>query len=287
MKQKHLLFGLVGIVLIILASMFIFSRPLKPVSSFEHVHGLAVDAEGKVYIATHHGLLVLTNDEKVYSVGRTEHDFMGFSLHPNEKGVMYASGHPEKGGNLGVIKSENGGKTWKKISDAVRGPADFHAMTISPANPSVLYGWYALMIQRSVDGGKTWNIRKMGMPPMLSMVASSQDAETVYVASGAAFLISRNGGKDWEIVDSDMQMTALASHARENLLVSYSGKYGVAKSTNDGRAWEKLADWFADEPIEYLAMHPENAAIMYAVTGENNIYKSEDSGAVWNQVVLQ
>lgn len=283
MKKTHLILGggILGIaILVILITMI----PL-PASSFEHAHGLAVDAEGHVFIATHHGLLVLANDEKLYRVGRAKHDLMGFLLHPTEKGVMYASGHPEKGGNLGVIKSENGGTMWEKISDAMRGPADFHAMTISPANPSVLYGWYAMMIQRSSDEGKTWNIRKIGMPPVLSMAASSQDVETVYAASGAAFLISRNGGKDWEIVDSDIQMTALASHARENILVSYSGKYGVAKSTNDGRTWEKLADWFPNEPIEFIAMHPENAAVMYAVTSENNIYKSDNGGALWNQVV--
>ena len=285
MKQKYVLVGLGGIVLIVV--LLIFSRPLTPVSEFEHAHGLAVDADGKVYIATHHGLLVMMNDSKLYRVGRATHDFMGFSLHPTEKGVMYASGHPEKGGNLGVIKSTNWGKTWKKISGAVRGPADFHAMTISQANPSVLYGWYALMIQRSVDGGETWNVRKVGVPPVLSMAASSQDSETLYAVIGAAFMISRNGGKDWETVDSDMQATALANHPRENLLVSYSGKYGVAKSANDGWTWEKLADWFVDEPIELIAMHPENTSVMYAVTSENNIYKSVDGGAIWNQVVLQ
>ena len=57
--------------------------------------------------------------------------------------------------NLNVIKSIDGGISWKEISKGVNGPVDFHAMGISTANPDILYGWFS-GLQKSEDGGYTW-----------------------------------------------------------------------------------------------------------------------------------
>src|SRR3989344_5855590 len=117
---------------------------LTPMDTVSHAHSLAVDScdSSKLYIATHYGLFVLMNDEDLYRVGDATDDYMGFSTHPTEAKLFYSSGHPNGGGNIGVQKSEDGGVTWTKISDGVEGPVDFHAMTISPVDPNIPYGWY-------------------------------------------------------------------------------------------------------------------------------------------------
>ncbi len=60
---------------------------LFPVSSFSHSHGLAVGSgdSNKLYIATHEGLYVLLNDTKLYQIGKSTDDYMGFSAHPSSK----------------------------------------------------------------------------------------------------------------------------------------------------------------------------------------------------------
>ncbi len=134
------------------------NQNLIPADAITHGHGLSVDVNdpNKLYIATHHGLMVLINDKELYSLSNKKDDYMGFSPHPNDSKILYSSGHPESGGNLGFQKSQDGGFTWEKVSDGLEGPVDFHAMTVSPVNPNLIFGWYHGNLQRSINQGKTW-----------------------------------------------------------------------------------------------------------------------------------
>jgi hypothetical protein len=131
MNQKKYLAVLL-LVAVVGLGLFVWSRStdtsesliqnqLVPESVISHGHGLAVDPNdsSKVYIATHHGLLVLQNDKDLYRVGASMDDYMGFSVHPTESNVFFSSGHPSLGGNIGFMKSLDGGFTWKKISNGV------------------------------------------------------------------------------------------------------------------------------------------------------------------------
>jgi hypothetical protein len=42
---------------------------------------------------------------------------MGFTPHPTNPSILYASGHPAGGGNLGFIASEDGGRSWSQAKD--------------------------------------------------------------------------------------------------------------------------------------------------------------------------
>jgi hypothetical protein len=87
-----------------------------------HFHGLAVDASdpGRLHLATHHGLWAVEPDGVVRRVSTTSDDFMGFTPHPVDPSVLYASGHPVGGGNLGFVASTDGGESWMQLA---KGPA--------------------------------------------------------------------------------------------------------------------------------------------------------------------
>src|SRR5690606_35116436 len=82
------------------------AQPTVPVAELlrsTHVHGLAVDRSDpdRLLIATHHGLHVLRIESGTISpLSEIEDDFMGFTPHPVDARVLYASGHPARGGNL-------------------------------------------------------------------------------------------------------------------------------------------------------------------------------------------
>ena len=87
-------------------------------------------------------------------ISDNQNDYMGFTPHPSDSNVFYASGHPASGGNTGFAVSEDGGRTWRQLSKGVRGPVDFHRMDVSRADPGVIYGVYR-GLQVSRDGGHT------------------------------------------------------------------------------------------------------------------------------------
>src|SRR3546814_16606559 len=86
---------------------------------------------------THHGFFAVGPDGVAQQISETEDDFMGFTPHPSDPDVLYASGHPAGGGNLGFIVSRNGGQTWTKPSEGAGSPVDFPQMDASQADPRV------------------------------------------------------------------------------------------------------------------------------------------------------
>jgi hypothetical protein len=117
--------------------------PLSQLRQQTHFHGLAVDPtdRSRLYLATHHGFFLLGADGMATRVSQVQ-DFMGFTPHPGDSRILYASGHPAAGGNLGFIASTDGGATWTQLSPGANGPVDFHQMDVSPADPNVIYGAY-------------------------------------------------------------------------------------------------------------------------------------------------
>ena len=265
---------------------------LIPEDEISHGHGLAVDPidPSKVYIATHHGLLILQNDIDLYRVGSTTDDYMGFSVHPTEANVFFSSGHPLLGGNSGFQKSVDGGFTWKKISNGVDGPVDFHSMTVSPVNPNLVYGSYQGNIQRSTDQGRTWEIVSRDLRPVY-LAADSQNENRVYAvdAQGQGVLVSIDNGVVWQSLSSELEgglvSTIVLHPTNADIIFVFSDKLGgLGKSTDAGATWTKTNESFNGEMVLHLAFDRNNPTILYALTVENKLYKSIDTGDNWIQV---
>ncbi len=268
------------------------SNNLYPEQSITHGHGLAVDVAdpNKLYIATHHGLLVLMNEKDLYRIGRSKDDYMGFSPHPTEANVFFSSGHPSTGGNIGFQKSEDGGVTWKKISNGTNGPVDFHAMAVSPVNPNLVYGWFQGNLQRSTDQGKTWEIVNRDLLPVY-LAADTKDENIVYAATprGQGVMMSRDKGATWTSLSPALEggaISVIAIHPQDSkILLTFSEKLGgLGKSTDGGTTWKKVAEGFNGETILHIAFSRSTPNIVYALTHENKLYKSMDAGDTWTQI---
>jgi len=304
MKNKTLIFG-VTVIVIVIGGILLFLRNnsnteknfsannLYPEQAITHSHGLAVDVAdpNKLYIATHQGILVLINEKDLYRVGKNKDDHMGFSMHPTDASIFFSSGHPSLGGNIGFQKSEDGGVTWKKISSGVNGPVDFHTMSVSPVNPNLIYGWYQGNLQRSIDQGKTWEIVNRDLLPV-HLVADTLDENVVYAATpkGQGIMVSRDKGIIWSSLSPELEggaVSVLAIHPKDaKTLLTFSEELGgLGKSTDSGKTWKKVGEGFNGETILHIAFSRSNPSIVYALTHENNVYKSSDTGDTWTQII--
>ena len=261
-------------------------------AEISHGHGLAVDPKdsSKVYIATHYGLLVLQNDKDLYRIGASTDDYMGFSVHPTEANIFFSSGHSSLGGNIGFQKSVDGGFTWKKISNGVDGPVDFHSMAFSPVNPNLIYGSFQGNLQRSTDQGKTWEIVSRDLRPVY-LATDSQNENHVYAADaqGQGVLVSIDKGVVWQSLSSELEgglVSTIAIHpTNADIIFVFSEKLGgLGKSTDAGATWKKTNESFNSEMVLHLAFDRNNPATLYAMTIENKLYKSIDTGDNWIQV---
>ncbi len=265
------------------------SVSLTEVDGISHSHGIAVaiDDPSKLYIATHEGLLVLENDKDLYRIGTTTHDLMGFTINSKDPLTFYASGHPSFGGNSGFQKTTDGGETWNKVSDGIDGPVDFHAMTVSPVNANIVYGYFYSKIQKSIDGGKTWSLFTNQPESIFSLVADSVDDQTLYANTKQGIWMSKDGGETWTILSGDLVSSAVLTLVQNpqdaNQMLSFSDTFGLASSSDAGKTWTSVSGT-PNAIFYFMTYSSADPKFVYAIDENNKIHKSEDSGLNWQKI---
>ncbi len=252
-----------------------------------HFHGIAVGLKDslRLYLATHHGLYVVTPDGNAMRVSDTGDDFMGFTPHPVDPSVLYASGHPANGGSLGFITSLDGGKSWKKIADGVGGPVDFHKMDVSRADPNVVFGVFR-GLQMSKDGGRSWKMIGPAPEGTIDIAASARDANTIFAATQLGIVRSVDGGRSWTPAHLLRRTATMIYAASDGRLYAFQIGAGLIRTTDPGLAWQLVSNDFGDEYILHFAVDPSNKMNMYGITlnsktRRQSITVSGDGGATW------
>lgn len=298
MRKNYLLIG--GGVLFVLVLLFYLGsqgkpsrngdrNALNPASSFSHAHGIAVDVTDpkKVYIATHQGLYLLSDDKDLYQIGKTRDDLMGFAPHPTEKQTFFSSGHPSRGGNAGFQKTTDGGISWTRVSDGLGGRVDFHAMTVSQVNPSLIYGFSGGKLQRSTDTGRSWEYAKGAIAP-ISLSSDQKDENTLYATTQNGLWTSKDRGETWQSLSSQLEGGAVSVFVIDPTsayTLTFSEKIGgMGRSTDGGITWQRVEEVFSNEVVLHIAFSQSQVGIVYALTNKSSIYKSTDSGATWTKV---
>lgn len=245
-----------------------------------HIHGLAVDGKDptKLLIATHHGLFRAGPDGTAERISEVQ-DLMGFNPHPTDANTLYASGHPASGGNLGFIASTDQGRTWRQISPGVKGPVDFHQMTVSPADPNTIYGSYG-GLQASQDSGKTWRLVGAAPEKLLDLAASAKDGNTLYAATEGGLLVSTNAGRTWKTLLEGQRVT-LVEVTTGGALYAFVVDRGLVRATEAALQFETLTNDIGGGFLGHLAVDPQNPNRLFAATGRGRVLASTDQGLTW------
>lgn len=258
----------------------------QPVSIAElarttHFHGIAVDPHdsSRLYLATHHGFFIVSPDGMATRLSGVM-DMMGFTPNPAQPDILYASGHPSGGGNLGFMTSEDDGKTWRQLSKGLGGPVDFHQMDVSKADARVIYGAYG-GIQVSRDGGISW--LPVGPAPtrLIALAASARDVNVVYAATERGLLISRDGGKSWRPAYPPGRPASTVFTTPNGDVYAFVLDTGLIHATEPGLQWQVLGSGFGNAYLLHLAVDPTNKERLYAVTSQGTVLASRDGGRTW------
>lgn len=126
---------------------------------FEHVHGLALDADARaVWLGAHSGLFRSEDGgrswQRVTLPGAHPHvDVMAVTPHPEDAKTVYVATH-----EAGVLKTTDGGRTWRD-ANAGLGGLDVHGLALDPRDPKKLHAMVRDKgegVYRSADGGDKW-----------------------------------------------------------------------------------------------------------------------------------
>lgn len=294
MKKQSVALALFGVIGVATASVFFadgsFSdgdTTIQSLAKETHFHGIAVDPNdpSRLHLATHHGLYSIESDGRVRRISDTGDDFMGFTPHPSDSSVLYASGHPASGGNLGFIASTDGGKSWAKRADGAGGPVDFHQMDVSRADPKVIYGVYG-GLQRSPDGGRNWSTAGPVPDGLIDIAASGKDADTLYAATRNGLFKSVDAGRSWQMAHILRQPATMVQVTGGGEVYAFIFGTGLVRADDGGVNWQLVSNAFGGAYVAHLAVDNKDGRKLYAValnpqTQAQTLLVSDDGGVSW------
>ncbi|MGD1839988.1 MAG: WD40/YVTN/BNR-like repeat-containing protein [Thermonemataceae bacterium] len=222
-------------------------------------------------------------------------------IHPTNSNIMWvASQGPlwSKGGERGIYKSTDGGKTWNRTlgDEEWVGATD---LLIDPRNPNLLYaatwqrhrtvagyigGGPGTAIYKSTDGGETWNKLTNGLPSSnmgkIGLAISPQKPDVIYAAieldrrKGGVYR-SENQGTSWTKM-SDAVAGGTGPHYYQELFASphnfdelYLADNYMQVSFNGGKTFERMNE---------EEKHVDNHAVAFKKSDPNYILVGCDGG---------
>src|SRR5262249_19004047 len=230
-------------------------------------------------------------------------------IDPRNSEVVYVAAQGPlwgPGGDRGLYKTTDGGKTWKAVltisentgvTDVVMDPRDpdvliaaayqrrRHVWTLIDGGPeSALY--------KSTDGGTTWRKLKTGLPTEelgrigLAMAPTNPDVIYAIIESvdkkGGIFR-SADQGETWERRnDFDAQAQYYAHLAVDPLNTEriYVMNVYIQVSDDGGKTLHRLGEKFKHVDSHTIWIDPKNTSY-YLVGCDGGIYESFDRGANW------
>jgi photosystem II stability/assembly factor-like uncharacterized protein len=166
--------------------------------SFEHVHALAVTADGRtLFLGAHSGLFRSEDGgrswQPVALPSKHLHvDVMAVAPHPEDAGTVYVATH-----EAGVFKAIDGGKSWQEANAGLAG-VDVHGLAIDPRDPQKLHAAVRDKgegIYRSTDRGAKWvrvDDGPGGEVKVLASVNISTGMGGIFLYAGTAAGLQRN-----------------------------------------------------------------------------------------------
>lgn len=256
---------------------------------WRHIHGLGFDPANRniLYIATHGDFYWSVNDGPPSKIDEQRADYMAFNA-PYSQGVpLYASGHPSTGGNTGLIKSTDGGKTWQQVATVIDPPVDFHAMTMSKSDPNLIIGFDSAGrgLFKTIDTGKNW--QTLQFPDYVSaLTISPSDPNIVFAATGKGIYQSGDGAQTWMHIEPYKGLLVSTLSFDENgVLYASAETVGVSKSSDLGQTWEKINS--PNLTIMSITIDAQNQILYvagYSPDGFQEVYKSSDDGKTWDLI---
>ena len=151
------------------------------------------------------------------------------------------------------------------------------------ANTVYLFGYNSPYVFKSTDGGATWNPAATGLPGVqVSAMVATTDGSLYAGTYGSGIYKSTNQGASWTAVNTGLPSPSYAYNAN-SLSASGTTVYfawgTIYATTNGGASWAATPSSVGAYAV---AVSPQNASILYAITYNNTVLESSDGGATWS-----
>jgi hypothetical protein len=238
--------------------------------------------DGSLLLATNAGLWRVSRDgrrtEPVRARMGKNDVSAGLALRFVGPDRLVGSGHPGRGQSdtpiLGLIRSSDGGRTWKPV--ARQGESDFHSLAVSGDTIAAAEGAEATAFSTD-NGGRSFESHATPLALLDLEIDPSEPSRWVGSAQSGLFS-SDDGGESWRPRDTLPNIRLVWPASRSLVRVDPDGV--VRRSADAGETWDVVGR-VEGETQALAAAAPDT---IYAADVEGVIRVSRDGGASWSQL---
>lgn len=244
-------------------------------------------------------------------VGLEKSEHIGrIAIDPRDSKVVYVAAQGplwSSGGDRGLYKTTDGGKTWKAVL-SVSENTGVTDVALDPSNPDIVYAaswqrrrhFYTLInggpesaIHKSTDGGATWTKLRGGLPQgelgRIGLAVSPVEPNVVYAtveaaAQGSGIFRSNDKGATWERMSPTIAQGMYYGQIvcdPKNVDRVYIPNVVFQVSDDGGRTQRPLGERLKHVDNHAIWIDPHNTNY-YLVGCDGGVYESHDRGANWN-----
>lgn len=220
---------------------------------------------------------------------------------PRDPAVLWAGTHP-----AGLYRSGDAGRTWTRMPVSFAETCVFvihprvTSILLDRADPDTLWVGVELDgVQRSRDGGRTWEACNEGMftPDIHGLALSRHGARKLFATTNKGLFVSEDDGDSWShhVLDSPWQYTRVSQERADEsgtlFLTNGNGPPGstgrIMRSRDNGKSWEDTGATGFNSTPWCFATNPADPQLIYTVSNLGQIYRSTDGGERWTKLARE
>jgi photosystem II stability/assembly factor-like uncharacterized protein len=247
---------------------------------------------------------------KVVGLEKSEH-IGKIVVDPTDSNIVYVAAQGPlwaPGGDRGLYKTTDGGKTWKAVltisentgvSDVVLDPSNHNTLYASAYQRrrhvfTLINGGPESAIYKSTDAGATWTKLKEGLPKTdmgrIGLAIGSENPKLVYATiestrKAGGFFVSKDGGASWKKANDYF---APGAQYYAEIFVDpndderiYSADVWVRVSDDGGKTWRRLDEKWK-HPDNHLVWIDRANSDHLIIGCDGGLYESFDRAETWN-----
>jgi photosystem II stability/assembly factor-like uncharacterized protein len=207
-----------------------------------------------------------------------------------------------------LFRSGDGGRTWGEARAEIvqECPRILHTrvtvLAADPVDPDTLWAGVEIDgLRRSRDRGRTWQRVGRGLSSQdihgLALIPANGRPARMLASTNNDLNASTDGGETWQPLGIGgvlpwpycRGLAQAAGRPEVIFLGNGDGPPGtvgaVARSTDGGATWrEERMPARANSTVWTFAVHPADAALVYAASVSGGVYRSTDGGADWQKL---